>query len=248
MDQAIFADQAGPAGNPGAFPAMHRKPAMLREADRWFRFASASLVVGMHGAIAVLLWNHQPARDSIADAVPIMISWITPARPEPIRELAKVAASPTAASVATRPPIAVTSAAPENQAVVESRVAPLMPAQVSQPVASIAAPTIDLAKPEAAPLPEIIPPRFDAAYLENPPPSYPALSRRLREKGVVLLRVMVGTGGGAERVELRSSSGSPRLDDAALDAVRRWHFVPARQGAQSVPAWVLVPVSFSLEG
>ena len=149
MNQAFFADQACLAGNPGTFPAMHRKPS----ADRRFRFASASLVVGVHGAIAVVLWNHQSARDSIADAVPIMISWITPARSEPIRELAIAAASPTAASVATRPLIAVTSGTPENQAVVESRVAPLMPAQVSQPVASITAPTIAVTKPEVAPLP-----------------------------------------------------------------------------------------------
>jgi len=47
---------------------------------------------------------------------------------------------------------------------------------------------------------------------------------------------------------LKTSSGSPRLDQAALDTVKRWRFVPARQGDQSVAAWVVVPISFSLEG
>lgn len=66
------------------------------------------------------------------------------------------------------------------------------------------------------------------------------------EQGRVVLRVLVSSDGHAERVELRTSSGSPRLDDVALATVRRWKFVPARQGDQAVPAWVLVPISFTL--
>jgi protein TonB len=48
-------------------------------------------------------------------------------------------------------------------------------------------------------------------------------------------------------VEIRTSSGVERLDRAALDAVRRWRFVPARQGDTPVDAWVLVPIRFSLD-
>lgn len=99
-----------------------------------------------------------------------------------------------------------------------------------------------------APQLPLTPPRFDAAYLDNPAPAFPALSRRLQEQGRVLLRVLVTVGGNAERVELRSSSGSARLDGAAFETVKRWCFVPARQGADAVAAWVLVPISFALEG
>jgi protein TonB len=91
-------------------------------------------------------------------------------------------------------------------------------------------------------------PRFDAAYLQNPAPVYPALSRRMKEQGKVMLRVHVSPNGAADQVELRDSSGSARLDTAALETVKRWRFLPARQGEQSVPAWVLVPISFYLEG
>jgi protein TonB len=94
----------------------------------------------------------------------------------------------------------------------------------------------------------VTPPRFDAAYLDNPPPAYPALARRAREQGKVVLRVLVTPAGMAQRVEVRSSSGSNRLDEAALDTVKRWRFVPARQGVEAISAWVLVPISFSLEG
>ncbi len=248
MNQATFAHLPWQA--PGNCLRSYRDVEKIRNSNGWNRLASVTLVVVMHGAIAAALWNYQPARDAVVDAVPIMVSWITPERPAPVREIPKAIArpAPAPAPAAMRPPIAVERAVPENQAVAETRATPVMPAQVSQPVASVATPAIAVAKTETAPVSEIIPPRFDAAYLENPPPSYPALSRRLHEKGVVLLRVMVSTGGSAERVELRASSGSPRLDGAALDAVRRWRFVPARQGAQAVSAWVLVPVSFSLEG
>jgi periplasmic protein TonB len=49
-------------------------------------------------------------------------------------------------------------------------------------------------------------------------------------------------------VSIETSSGSTSLDEAALEAVRKWHFVPARRGAQAVEAWHLVPIVFKLEG
>lgn len=105
---------------------------------------------------------------------------------------------------------------------------------------SSAAPAADPTPPPPAP------PRFDADYLNNPAPQYPPLSRRLREEGVVLLRVYVLPSGRPEVVEVKRSSGCRRLDDSALQAVRQWRFVPARRGAQAVAAWVVVPIAFSL--
>jgi protein TonB len=94
----------------------------------------------------------------------------------------------------------------------------------------------------------VIPPSFNAAYLNNPPPAYPSVSRRMGQQGKVMLRVLVNASGTTDKVEIRSSSGFERLDDAALDAVRHWRFVPARQGDRPVAAWVLVPIIFTLEG
>jgi len=93
-----------------------------------------------------------------------------------------------------------------------------------------------------------VPPRFDAAYLRNPQPEYPMVSRRLSEEGQVVLRVLVGPEGTPERLEVKASSGFSRLDLAALEAVRRWRFVPAHQAGQPMPAWVLVPIRFLLRG
>ena len=89
-------------------------------------------------------------------------------------------------------------------------------------------------------------PRFDAGYLKNPAPAYPPASRRLGEEGRVVLRVLVDRDGVPGEVAIKTSSGFPRLDQAAEDAVRRWKFVPARQGDEAVRAAVLVPIVFNL--
>lgn len=120
---------------------------------------------------------------------------------------------------------------------------------VDAPLAA-AAPPVEL--PTVPPEPTFVPPaptqpRFDADYLDNPRPVYPALARRLGEQGRVLLRVHVAADGLPLDVELQTGSGSPRLDQAAIDTVRRWKFVPARLGGEAIVATVLVPIVFSLK-
>ena len=90
--------------------------------------------------------------------------------------------------------------------------------------------------------------RFDADYLDNPRPSYPTFSQRLREEGRVLLKVRVTRSGVADSVTIARSSGYQRLDDSALATVRHWRFIPAKEGDQALDSWVLVPVNFSLRG
>jgi protein TonB len=91
-------------------------------------------------------------------------------------------------------------------------------------------------------------PIFNADYLENPSPPYPAVSRRNGEQGRVILRVLVNARGTADEVQVRTSSGSERLDESARQTVRLWKFVPAKRGSEPVQAWVLIPISFRLEG
>jgi protein TonB len=120
-----------------------------------------------------------------------------------------------------------------------------------EPAAIAAAMPVSTPASTPAPAPAhepIVAPRFDAAYLDNAPPAYPTLARQYREQGVVMLNVRVTASGRADAVEIRKSSGSPRLDDAARAAVSNWRFIPARQGDTAITAWVVVPVRFSLNG
>lgn len=90
-------------------------------------------------------------------------------------------------------------------------------------------------------------PHREADYLDNPAPAYPGSARRLGEEGTVVLRVHVLRDGRAREIEILAASGSPRLDQAASDAVRRWRFRPARVGEENIDSWLRVPVVFRLE-
>lgn len=78
------------------------------------------------------------------------------------------------------------------------------------------------------------------------PPHYPRASIAREEEGVVLVRALVDPAGAPQRVMVFKSSGYPNLDDAALEAVRRWRFEPMIRGGRTVVSWVQVPVRFRL--
>lgn len=108
-----------------------------------------------------------------------------------------------------------------------------------QPAAPVAAP----APPAPAP---VTPASANAAYLKNPAPEYPALAQRRGWEGTVLLRVQVLASGKPGEIQIQKSSGRQQLDDAALSAVKRWSFVPAKQGDVAQVGWVSVPIDFKI--
>lgn len=94
-------------------------------------------------------------------------------------------------------------------------------------------------------LPDTLP-STDASYLNNPKPQYPAKSLELKEKGTVTLKACVNAQGGLDSVSLVKSSRYSRLDQAALEAVKNWRFVPARHGGNAVAQCYELPVNFKL--
>jgi protein TonB len=83
-------------------------------------------------------------------------------------------------------------------------------------------------------------------YLREPAPRYPPQSRKLREQGIVMLRVMIDEKGIACSIEIESSSGHARLDHAAREAVSRAAFRPYVEDGAPRRAMVLIPIEFSL--
>ena len=84
-------------------------------------------------------------------------------------------------------------------------------------------------------------------YFRNQPPEYPQLAKRMRQEGLVILRVEMDQKGIPVQVEIAQSSGYPLLDQAALKAVKRWRFQPGRIGDSPVKSVVAIPVRFRLE-
>jgi protein TonB len=190
--------------------------------------------VALHAAAASALLQLDAVRRPLLDAVPLMVHFVTPPRVEPPRPPPEV----------VRPKPRPVERQPLPQAPVEP--APLV-VETPAPSPATVAPQPDPAPivAVAPPLP-VVPPSFDAAYLKNPPPAYPLMSRRREEQGKVLLRVHVSAEGTASQALVHVSSGHPRLDEAAVQAVLQWRFVPAMQGDRPIAAWVLVPIVFSL--
>ncbi len=141
-------------------------------------------------------------------------------------------------------PVAMPDAQPTPSAPV-GVVAPQPPAPpVAAPVAE-PAPPAPPAPPPAPPRVEL--PSTDADYLQNPKPVYPPVSKRLGEQGKVIVRVLIGPDGLAQRAELRQSSGFDRLDQAALSTVLKWRYVPGKRGGVPEAMWFNVPINFVLE-
>lgn len=77
-------------------------------------------------------------------------------------------------------------------------------------------------------------------------PRYPESARRAGAQGVTMLRVRVLENGRVGEVTVEQSAGFHALDRAAIDAVKKWRFEPARRGNEPVSVWVMLPVKFEL--
>lgn len=74
--------------------------------------------------------------------------------------------------------------------------------------------------------------------------TYPRESQLLGEHGTVILRVLVASDGRPQIVEIETSSGSPRLDQAARNAVKHWTFRAGTRDGVARSAWARVPIAF----
>lgn len=212
-----------------------------REWPRWL--PSFGLVVLLH---VTAWWGFTHFKSEIVPPSPLPVVQVSllapPAPPEP-------------RVVPLQPPQPKVERQPKP--VMEKAISAPTPVPVLQPVAEHAVqqapvavappspPTPAPAQPAAEPV--IEPPRYNAAYLSNPPPAYPLAARRRGVEGTVLVRAEISAGGECQRAELKKTSGHEMLDQAALEAVKKWRFVPAKRGSQAVVAWVEVPITFKLE-
>ncbi|MDR6840609.1 energy transducer TonB [Pseudoxanthomonas sacheonensis] len=82
---------------------------------------------------------------------------------------------------------------------------------------------------------------------QTPPPRYPSEALRRGESGTVLVRVEVDANGAPAGVALVQRSGSRDLDRAAMEAVRKWRFMPAQRDGQAVAASLVIPIDFKAD-
>jgi protein TonB len=206
------------------------RPLPLLPAGRW-TVVTAAFLAGLLLFVVVWLKVRQPEATADATVQPAAIS--TPASPLP---------APAPAGTATPLP------APQEQAqLIEEAVIEPPPPVAEAPLP----PNVeeDLARPVDAPAPAPATAMQPPQRLPGQPaPSYPPGALRRGESGTVVVSVEVGVDGRPASISLDERSGSRDLDRAALDAVSRWRFEPARDAnGQAVPGYIQVPIEFTAQ-
>lgn len=153
--------------------------------------------------------------------------WQAPALPRVEPPLVAVAAPPAPSPVvAALPPPPPAPVAPQAQAA---------PAPVAPPVVTPPAPSLKRLPASAV------------RYVREPRMVVPLMSKRLRESGVVHLRVVVDVNGLPKEITLAKSSGFARLDEQALQDMRSARFAPYTENGQPIEWEVIAPMSYEVE-
>ena len=225
-----------------------------------YKVAVTAMVLAVH---AVALWGLQrrPGATPAPMVIPaqVIATFITP-EPEPIVMPEPIPLAPPEPVVQPKPvpkpqpkPQPKPKPQPLPKAVASPDPAPAtaptgtLDPEPTAPATPTPAPTAAQASTDTAAPAAIVMPSSSAAYLNNPRPSYPSISRRMGEQGKVMLRVFVNAQGQPEQIQIQQSSGFDRLDKAAVDAVRRWKFTPGSRNGVAEAMWNIVPINFVLE-
>jgi protein TonB len=207
------------------------------------------VALALHLAVALAIVAWPGALPSLEDVRTVEVMFTQPdpppppppepARAEPPPQIKPLPPAPVAAArpvriTAPKPAPAVSapsstsmeseSAAPQPPAAAAATAAPSPPAAASPP-----------ANPDTPPL-----------ALDTPRPTYPRMAKQRGWQGLVVLMVEVNELGCANTVTVKQGSGHAMLDDSAVEAVRRWHFRPARKDGRDTIATVEIPIRFSL--
>ena len=237
--------------------------------------AVGGVVMAVHAAAVWGLLHSRTLSVAVAERAPLFVDWIAPpaaapavaaepprsrpaavrppaAPPVPLpvpprRSVAPPARTSTplvAAPAAARP--APFAAAPAESPAPPVEVALTMPAPPAPPAPPAAADSPTPPVPPAAPQPRTVS-ATAVQYVVAPAPEYPAASSRLRETGTVVVQVLIGEDGAARELRVARSSGHPRLDAAAVAALRKARFRPYTEDGRALAVWAPAPIEFELE-
>jgi protein TonB len=216
-------------------------------------------VVALHVVLLVFILAQRITQPRPIEAKTITAELIS-AAPQPVAAPVAIQSTPT-------PPTPVPPPKPTPKPKVQPHVKPT-PAPTPRPVQTDAPSPLAAAAPEPTPAPPSPPPaaaapaapaigrptlalsaQKDVSHLDCniAAPEYPALSRRRSETGTAVVRFVVGLTGKIENIELKKSSGSSRLDDAALDAMRSSACKPYKENGEPVRTAYSQPFVFSLD-
>lgn len=213
------------------------------------------------GIIAAIVFGLPDSTQKSPQQEPVTIALLQPAAPapthpsprpatavphsekRPAEKTPKAARKPERSSLDTVPASQGRADTPTETKQPAPAIAGISPASPS--ATQTAAPTAITPAPSPGPARTSV---TDAAYAStNRKPPYPRISRSNEEEGTVILRVLVKADGTAGAVEIKNSSGHPRLDESARSTVQTWRFNPATVDGKPVAEWYQVAIPFTLQ-
>jgi protein TonB len=219
-------------------------PALAWEPARRSR-AAAVLTLGLHllGALALL----QAGRTVVAQVAPapVQVSLLEdrqrpPEPPEPPK--APPTREQAAPVVAVLPvPLPEFDTAPPSPRAVQA-------VPQTAPPAPAAAPSVEppSAAPQIAPQPKTVA-ASALRYRVEPAIEVPLLSRRAGEHGRVALRVVFDAQGRPRDIQLQRSSGFPRLDAQAVEAMKAARIAPIVEDGRAIEVMAVAWLEYELD-
>lgn len=230
---------------PSAAPVRHAvatpQPSYVEAAGRARQRVLALGIVVLHLLGLWGLSQMQDVRRAVAGVAPVVVRLVVPADPVKPRPAPPVAAPrlTAPAPLLIEAPVIAVAATPAPAALVATLAPPA-------PAAAPATPAPVAVVAPAPPALKQVPPSA-VRYLREPRMTVPLMSRRLKESGVVHLRIVVDVRGQPREIALARSSGFARLDEQALQDMRSARFVPQTENGQPVEWEVIAPMSYEVD-
>lgn len=195
-------------------------------------------VLAVHGLAAWALLSVNSVREVLLDVMPPLVVSLVDATEEP-----ETFTPPPAEPQLVVTPLAVIAPLPDQLEVA------VAPADAPRAQSVAAAVVTEREVTDRPPAPSATPKTIPASaveYIISPKPAYPLYSRRAKETGTVMLRVLIDDSGLPAQIVVEKSSGFPRLDEAALAAMRGARFKPYMENGRALAVWAPAPVIFEL--
>ncbi|MBV1883705.1 MAG: energy transducer TonB [Pseudomonadales bacterium] len=230
-------------------------------------FNAVLLVLGLHIAVLLILFYRSSSDNEIITALPTISGTLIKADPTPISPVPKAKPKlkqkskpipklkPIPKPILKPIPKPIPKPKPSSKLKLKPKAVlppPVPIRQTSEKAITQPEPITDelsqssTDQPIGGPKYPVSAPRLDASRSKNPAPVYPRTSQRLRQEGTVILTLLIRPDGTVAEVDVKVSSGHSRLDKAAVKAVKRWRYLPAKQGNRTIEFWYEQPIVFAL--
>tara|TARA_B100001250_G_scaffold176819_1_gene151938 strand:- start:270 stop:884 length:615 start_codon:yes stop_codon:yes gene_type:complete len=78
-------------------------------------------------------------------------------------------------------------------------------------------------------------------------PVYPEIAQEAGIEGVIVVQAFIDEKGRVKETQILKGVPNTGLDEAAMDAIRKTRFKPAKQRERAVGVWISIPVNFRLK-